>query len=68
LKPIVAVILILCAMSLEVFDFPPWWGILDAHALWHASTIYLISYWYEFLLEDARIESFRESKGKKIDK
>jgi hypothetical protein len=67
-KPIVGVFLILCAMSLEIFDFPPWWGILDAHALWHGSTIYLIAYWYNFLLEDARIESFRESKGKKIDK
>ncbi|RHZ69333.1 hypothetical protein Glove_284g112 [Diversispora epigaea] len=67
-KPIVTVILILMATSLEIFDFPPWWGIFDAHSLWHASTIYIISFWYEFLLEDARIESFRESKGKKIDK
>ncbi|CAI2184087.1 7792_t:CDS:1 [Funneliformis geosporum] len=67
-KPIVCVTLILLAMSLEIFDFPPWWGIVDAHALWHFSTIYLIAYWYNFLLEDARIENFRESKGKKIDR
>lgn len=26
------------AMSLELFDFPPWWGMVDAHALWHLGT------------------------------
>ncbi|CAG8498892.1 20321_t:CDS:1 [Gigaspora rosea] len=67
-KPITLVLLILLAMSLEIFDFPPWWGIFDAHSLWHASTIFLASFWYDFLIEDAKIESFRESKGKKIDK
>ncbi|CAG8594054.1 10767_t:CDS:1 [Acaulospora morrowiae] len=67
-KPLVVVALIIITASLEVFDFPPWWRIFDAHSLWHASTIYIIAFWYEFILEDARIESFRESKGKKIDK
>ncbi len=30
----------LCAYS-QVFDFPPFLGLLDAHALWHAATVRL---------------------------
>lgn len=30
---------ILVAMSLELLDFPPWWGCLDAHSLWHLGTV-----------------------------
>ncbi|CAG8503525.1 14622_t:CDS:2 [Acaulospora morrowiae] len=67
-KPLVIVALIIITTSLEVFDFPSWWRIFDAYSLWHASTIYIIASWYKFILEDARIESFRKNKGKKIDK
>ncbi|CAG8440422.1 5079_t:CDS:1 [Ambispora leptoticha] len=63
-KPLAAVIYVTMAMCLEIFDFPPVWGVLDAHALWHASTIPLSGFWYEFLIKDASIESLRERKGK----
>ncbi|CAG8578375.1 6514_t:CDS:1 [Ambispora gerdemannii] len=56
-RPFAAVIYVAIAMCLEIFDFPPVWGVLDAHALWHASTIPLNGFWYEFLIGDASIES-----------
>ncbi|SCV67102.1 BQ2448_5748 [Microbotryum intermedium] len=44
--------------SLELLDFAPigvfGLRLLDAHALWHASTIPVVSLWYRFLLEDVR--------------
>lgn len=30
---------VIMAMSLELLDFPPWWGYLDAHSLWHLGTV-----------------------------
>lgn len=27
------------AMSLELLDFPPWFGSVDAHSLWHLGTV-----------------------------
>lgn len=42
------------ASSLEVFDFPPIWRALDAHALWHAATVPIAKYWYAWLIDDAR--------------
>ncbi|GAB7366423.1 hypothetical protein MBLNU230_g8220t1 [Neophaeotheca triangularis] len=45
---------IVLAMSLELFDFPPWWGMLDAHALWHLGTVGPTIWWYNFLLKDAQ--------------
>ncbi|KAH8910617.1 Per1-domain-containing protein [Coniochaeta sp. PMI_546] len=30
---------VLVAMSLELLDFPPIWGVVDAHSLWHLGTI-----------------------------
>ena len=43
----------LCVM-LELFDFPPWFRIIDAHSLWHLSTVPIARMWYEFLLKDAQ--------------
>ncbi|KAI9473951.1 MAG: post-GPI attachment to proteins factor 3-like protein [Benjaminiella poitrasii] len=40
------------AMCLELFDFPPFWRVLDAHSLWHFATIPLSIVWYRFLLAD----------------
>ena len=37
--PGIVVAWVLCAMSLELLDFPPIWGALDAHSLWHLGTI-----------------------------
>ncbi|PWN50749.1 Per1-domain-containing protein [Violaceomyces palustris] len=41
------------AVLLEVLDFPPVMRILDAHSLWHLSTIPLAKMWYDWLIEDA---------------
>ncbi|KAK5169360.1 uncharacterized protein LTR77_005335 [Saxophila tyrrhenica] len=45
---------IVLAMSLELFDFPPWWGMVDAHALWHLGTVGPTIWWYSFLVKDAQ--------------
>ncbi|KAK5003361.1 hypothetical protein LTR28_010264, partial [Elasticomyces elasticus] len=37
---------IILAMSLELFDFPPWKGMIDAHALWHLGTVGPTIWWY----------------------
>lgn len=39
---------------LEVFDFPAIYRILDAHALWHLSTIPCVMMYWDFLLIDAK--------------
>lgn len=44
--PSVAVAWLTFAMSMELFDFPPWMLFIDAHSLWHLFTIYPISLWY----------------------
>lgn len=36
------------AMSLELFDFPPWGGMLDAHSLWHLGTVGPTIWWYRY--------------------
>lgn len=38
---------IILAMSLELFDFPPWEGMIDAHALWHLGTVGPTIWWYK---------------------
>lgn len=40
------------AMLLEVLDFPPLLGILDAHSLWHAATAPLAYLFYSFVEGD----------------
>ncbi|KAK6117587.1 hypothetical protein DH2020_048666 [Rehmannia glutinosa] len=40
------------AMLLEIYDFPPYWGYVDAHALWHATTIPLTYLWCVILFID----------------
>ncbi|ORX45476.1 Mn2+ homeostasis protein-like protein Per1 [Hesseltinella vesiculosa] len=44
------------AMSLELLDFPPLFRILDAHSLWHMSTIPLNIVWFKFVLHDTQHE------------
>lgn len=41
------------AMSLELFDFAPFFRIIDAHSLWHLATIFIARGWYNFLITDA---------------
>ncbi|KAK8192540.1 hypothetical protein M8818_007710 [Zalaria obscura] len=52
---------IILAMSLELFDFPPWGGMIDAHSLWHLGTVIPTIWWYNFLIKDAQedIQSMR---------
>ena len=42
---------IMLAMSLEVLDFPPWGGMVDAHSLWHLGTVGPTLWWYRYVLE-----------------
>jgi hypothetical protein len=53
LKPTVVGTAIFIASALEIFDFPPWWRIIDAHSLWHLSTVPIIVGWYQFLIDDS---------------
>lgn len=34
------------AMSLELLDFAPVWGLIDAHSLWHLGTVVPTIWWY----------------------
>jgi hypothetical protein len=45
--PGLAVAWLLVAMSLELLDFPPLWGCLDAHSLWHLGTVAPTMIWYK---------------------
>ncbi|MED6160465.1 hypothetical protein PIB30_051748 [Stylosanthes scabra] len=45
------------AMLLENFDFPPYKGYVDAHALWHATTIPLTFLWWSFIRDDAEFRT-----------
>ena len=35
------------AMSMELMDFAPWGGMVDAHALWHLGTVGPTVWWYK---------------------
>ncbi|KAF2968129.1 hypothetical protein GQX73_g5441 [Xylaria multiplex] len=48
--PSMLVAWIMLAMSLELLDFPPLWGALDAHSLWHLGTIAPAVLWYKYVL------------------
>ncbi|KAL3834499.1 hypothetical protein ACJIZ3_009235 [Penstemon smallii] len=45
------------AMLLEIYDFPPYQGLLDAHALWHATTIPLTYLWWSFVRDDSEFRT-----------
>ncbi len=47
--PGIVVAWILVAMSLELLDFPPLWGAIDAHSLWHLGTIAPTLLWYRYV-------------------
>jgi len=56
------VVVTTAASALELFDFPPWRGVIDAHALWHLATVPIALLWYDFLLEDSLDPSWRDQK------
>lgn len=45
------------AMLLEIYDFPPYRGYVDAHALCHAITIPLTYLWWSFVRDDAEFST-----------
>ncbi|XP_058085205.1 uncharacterized protein LOC131232750 [Magnolia sinica] len=45
------------AMLLEIYDFPPYQGYVDAHALWHAATVPLTYLWWSFVKDDAEFRT-----------
>ncbi|KAK6135294.1 hypothetical protein DH2020_030936 [Rehmannia glutinosa] len=51
------VVLEALAMLLEIYDFPPYWGLVDAHALWHATTIPLTYLWWSFIRDDSEFRT-----------
>ncbi|XP_015075618.1 post-GPI attachment to proteins factor 3-like [Solanum pennellii] len=53
------------AMFLENCDFPPYAGLIDAHALWHATTIPLTCIWWSFIQDDAKYQTFDLNKKQK---
>lgn len=40
-------------LLLKLYDFPPYWELIDARALWHATMIPLSSLWWSFARDDA---------------
>ncbi|KAK3395979.1 Per1-like-domain-containing protein [Sordaria brevicollis] len=64
LWPGIVVAWVLVAMSLELLDFPPLWGAIDAHSLWHAGTIVPAVIWYNFLVRDAQDDMARSERLK----
>lgn len=52
--PGIVVAWVFIAMSMELLDFPPIGGYLDAHALWHLGTVFPTVLFYNFLLRDAQ--------------
>ncbi|KAJ6410748.1 hypothetical protein OIU84_007495 [Salix udensis] len=44
-------------MLLEIYDFPPYHGFVDSHALWHATTIPLTYLWWSFAKDDAEFRT-----------
>jgi len=52
-KAAIFVALTMAATSLELLEFQPWLRVIDAHSLWHLSTVPIIPFWYSFLIEDS---------------
>lgn len=48
------VLLLTLAAALELLDFPPIVRALDAHALWHLSTVPIAAMWYDWIIEDSQ--------------
>lgn len=58
-KAAIYVLLTTAATGLEIFDFPAWARIIDAHSLWHLATAFIAVGWYDFLVEEALDDGWR---------
>ncbi|KAL9412190.1 hypothetical protein AB3S75_045753 [Citrus x aurantiifolia] len=45
------------AMLLQIYDFPPYRGFVDAHALYHAANIPLTYLWWSFIRDDSEFRT-----------
>ncbi len=48
-----SVLLAMSFVALELADFPPIGWAIDAHSLWHLSTVILPIFWYRFVVDDS---------------
>lgn len=62
LRPALFALFTTAATSLELFDFPPWGRIIDAHSLWHLATAPIAVFWYDFLVADANDDGWRAAR------
>jgi hypothetical protein len=53
-EPALCVLLTTLAALLEIFDFPPYFRVIDAHSLWHLATALILPMWYRFLVQDSK--------------
>ncbi|CAL8072846.1 unnamed protein product [Orchesella dallaii] len=60
------VLLAVASLVMEVFDFPPIFWVIDAHALWHLFTGPLTLLWYSFLVDDCRYLYEEEKEKQKL--
>ncbi|KAI4324916.1 hypothetical protein MLD38_030358 [Melastoma candidum] len=51
------VVVRLLSILLKVYDFPPYLGYIDAHAIWHATTIPVTYLWWSFVRNDAEFRT-----------
>ncbi|KAI9362432.1 Per1-like protein [Zopfochytrium polystomum] len=51
-KMVVMVVWVTSAMTLELLDFPPVAGVIDAHSLWHAATWPAVLFYHGFFVDD----------------
>uniref|UniRef100_A0A8C2FHM5 Post-GPI attachment to proteins factor 3 n=1 Tax=Cyprinus carpio TaxID=7962 RepID=A0A8C2FHM5_CYPCA len=62
------VVLLLHGLALlELLDFPPLFWVLDAHAVWHLSTVPVHFLFYSFLIDDSLHLLNTEKPGVKLD-
>ena len=52
-KCAISVVLTMVFVGFELADFPPIAWTIDAHSLWHFSTIFLPILWYRFVVDDS---------------
>lgn len=53
LTPVILVMSVIFGMSFELFDFPPIFQLIDAHAMWHFVTIWPTIWWYPYMIKDS---------------
>ncbi|ODV81435.1 Per1-domain-containing protein [Suhomyces tanzawaensis NRRL Y-17324] len=65
LYPLLLSTIVMLGMSLEVFDFPPFFfDLVDAHALWHLVTIFPAYYgWFDWLVWDINENILEKAKS-----